>query len=70
MEHVMGKTCSMNGGEEGWIQDTGGKARKKKSTRNPRLWQMDNVKMELKELGWSGVDQIEVAHCRDQWKAL
>jgi hypothetical protein len=26
--------------------------------------------MDLRETGWDGVDWIELAHDRDQWKAL
>jgi hypothetical protein len=31
---------------------------------------MDNVKMDLREIGWGGVDWIDMAHDRDQWRAL
>jgi len=26
--------------------------------------------MILKEVGWDGLDWINVAHCRDQWRVL
>jgi hypothetical protein len=29
-----------------------------------------NIKMDLKEIGWDGVDWIEMAQDRDQWGAL
>jgi hypothetical protein len=31
---------------------------------------MDNIKMYLGEIGWDGVDWIELAQDRDQWRAL
>jgi hypothetical protein len=31
---------------------------------------VDNIKINLREIGWSGTDCIELAHVRDQWRAL
>jgi hypothetical protein len=31
---------------------------------------MDNIKMDLREIGWSGMDWIELAQDRDRWRAL
>jgi hypothetical protein len=31
---------------------------------------MDNIKMDLKEIGWDGMDWIDLAQGRDQWRAL
>jgi hypothetical protein len=31
---------------------------------------MDNIKMELREIGWDGMDWIELAQDRDRWRAL
>jgi hypothetical protein len=31
---------------------------------------MDNVKMDLGELGWVGMDWVDLAEDRDQWRAL
>jgi hypothetical protein len=28
------------------------------------------IKMDLREIGWDGVDWIELAQDRDQWRAL
>jgi hypothetical protein len=30
----------------------------------------DNIKMDLKEIGWGSMDWIHLAHDRDQWRAL
>jgi hypothetical protein len=31
---------------------------------------VDNIKMDLTEIEWDGVDWIDMAQDRDQWKAL
>jgi hypothetical protein len=31
---------------------------------------MDNIKIDLREIGWDGVDWIDQAQDRDQWRAL
>jgi hypothetical protein len=30
----------------------------------------DNIKMDLREIGWDGMDWIDVSQDRDQWRAL
>jgi hypothetical protein len=31
---------------------------------------MDNTKMDLREIAWDGMDWIDLAQDRDQWRAL
>jgi hypothetical protein len=31
---------------------------------------VDNIKMDLREIGWDVMDWIDVAEDRDQWRAL
>jgi hypothetical protein len=31
---------------------------------------VDNIKMDLREIGWDGMDWIHLVHDRDQWRAL
>jgi hypothetical protein len=31
---------------------------------------VDNIKMDLREIGWAGVDWIDLAQDMDQWRAL
>jgi hypothetical protein len=33
-------------------------------------WWVDNVKMDLMEIGWDGMDWIDLAQDGDQWRAL
>jgi hypothetical protein len=34
-----------------------------------RRW-VDNIKVDHREIGWDGVDRIDLAQDRDQWRAL
>jgi hypothetical protein len=34
-----------------------------------RRWE-DNIKIDLREIGWAGIVWINLAHDRDQWRAL
>jgi hypothetical protein len=36
----------------------------------PRRRLMDDIKMDIKGIGWGGMDWIDVAQDRDQWKVL
>jgi hypothetical protein len=33
------------------------------------MWE-NNIKKDLSEMGWSGMDRIDLAKDRDQWRAL
>jgi hypothetical protein len=37
--------------------------------RTRRRWE-DNIKMDLREVGWRGMDWIDLAQDRDRWRAL
>jgi hypothetical protein len=49
------------------VLDFGGKAIRKETTRH--RWE-DSMKMDLTEIGWGGMDCIDLTHDRDQWRAL
>jgi hypothetical protein len=36
----------------------------------PRRRCVENIKIDLREMGWDGVDWIDLAQDRDQWRAL
>jgi hypothetical protein len=36
----------------------------------PRRRWANNIKMDLREIGWDGMDWIDLAEDRDQWRAL
>jgi hypothetical protein len=45
-----------------------GKPEGKRPLRRPRRRWVDNIKMDLREIGWDGLDYL--AQDRDQWRAL
>jgi hypothetical protein len=47
-----------------------GKPVGKRRLGRPRQRWVDNIKMDLREIGWDGVDWIDMAQDRDQWRAL
>jgi hypothetical protein len=47
-----------------------GKAIRKRPLERPRHSWVGNIKMNLKEIGWNGMDWIDVAQDRDQWRAV
>jgi hypothetical protein len=47
-----------------------GKPEGKRPLGRPRRKWVDNTKMALREIGWDGMDWIDLAQDRDQWKAL
>jgi hypothetical protein len=52
------------------IYDIGGKARRKETTRKTKRRLVDNIKMNLREIEWDGIDCIDLAPDRNQWRAL
>jgi hypothetical protein len=42
----------------------------KRSLGRPRCRWVDNIKMDLREIGWDGMDWIDLAEDRDQWRAV
>jgi hypothetical protein len=36
----------------------------------PRRRWVDNIKMDLREIGWDGVDWIDMSQDKDKWRAL
>jgi hypothetical protein len=47
-----------------------GKPEGKRPLGRPRRRWVDNIKMDLLEIGWGGVDRIGLAQDRDKWRAL
>jgi hypothetical protein len=42
----------------------------KRLLRRPRPRWVDNIKMDLREIDWDGVDWIDMTQGRDHWRAL
>jgi hypothetical protein len=47
-----------------------GKPEGKRPLGRPRRRWVDNIKMVLREIGWDGMDWLDLAQNRDQWRAL
>jgi hypothetical protein len=46
------------------------KPKGKRPLERPRRIWVDNIRMDLRETGWGGVEWIDLAEDRDQWTAL
>jgi hypothetical protein len=47
-----------------------GKPKGKRTLGRPRCRWVDNIRMDLGEVGWGDVDWIGLAHDRNRWRAL
>jgi hypothetical protein len=47
-----------------------GKPEGKRPLGRPRRRWVDNIRMDLVEVGWGGVDWIDLAQDRNRWRAL
>jgi hypothetical protein len=47
-----------------------GRSEGKRLLGRQRRWWMDNIKIDLREIGWGGMDWIDLTHDRDRWRAL
>jgi hypothetical protein len=66
----MGMECSTKGEKMNACRILVGKPEGKRSLgRSKRRW-VENIKMDLKEMGLGGMDWIDLAHDRNRWRAL
>jgi hypothetical protein len=64
----MGRACSTNWSKRNAYRILVGKPEGKKPLgRATRRW-ADNIKMDLREIGWDGMHWIDLAQDRDQWR--
>jgi hypothetical protein len=47
-----------------------GKPERKRPLGRPRRRWVDNIEMDLREIEWDGMDWINLAQDRDQWRAF
>jgi hypothetical protein len=66
----MVRACSTNGEKKSTYRILVGKLEGKRPIGRPsRRWE-DNIRMDLREIGWGRMDWIDLAQDRDQWRAL
>jgi hypothetical protein len=66
----MGEAYSTNGEKRNARRILLEKPEGKNPQGRPRRRWVDSIKMDLREIGWDGVDCIHVAQDRDQWRVL
>jgi hypothetical protein len=66
----LGRACSRHESKKNAYRILVGKPEGKRTLGTPRCRWEDNVKMDLKEIGWDGIDWVDLAQDRDQWRAL
>jgi hypothetical protein len=66
----MGGACNTNEGKENAYRLFVGKPKGKSALGRPRHRWVDNIRMDLGEVGWSDVYWIGLAQGRDRWRAL
>jgi hypothetical protein len=66
----MGRACSTNVEKRNTYRILVGKPEGKRPLGRPRHRWLNNIKMDLREIGWGGMDWIDLAQDRDQWRAL
>jgi hypothetical protein len=66
----MGGLCSTNGEKRNAYRLLVGKPEGKRSLESRRRRWVDNIRMDLGEVGWGDVDWIDLAQDRNTWRAV
>jgi hypothetical protein len=69
-EDEMGGPCSTNGEKRNAYRLLVGKPEGKRPLGRPRRRWVDNIRMDLGEMGWGDVDWIGLAKDMNRWRAL
>jgi hypothetical protein len=69
-ENGMYRACSTNGAKRNAYRILVGKPEGKRPLGRPRRIRVANNNVDLRKLGWGGMNWIELAQDRDQWRAL
>jgi hypothetical protein len=69
-EYAMGRACSTNEEKRNANRILMVKPDGKRPLGRPRCRWVDNIKIYLREIGWGGVDWVDLVHDRDHWRAL
>jgi hypothetical protein len=68
-EDELGRACNTNGEKRNAYRVLVGKPEGKRPLERPRSRWVGNIKMDLKEIGCGGMDLVDLAQDRDQWRA-
>jgi hypothetical protein len=66
----MGRECSTNGERGNAYRTLVEQPEGKRPLERPRRRWVDNIKIRIREIGWDGMDWIDLAQDMDQWRAL
>jgi hypothetical protein len=66
----MCRACSTNVEKRNAYRILVGKPEGKRPRGRPRSRWVVNIRMDLREIGWGGVNWIDLVQDRDQWRAL
>jgi hypothetical protein len=66
----MGRVCSTNGEKRNAYRILVGKPEGKKPLGRPRRRWEDNIRVDLNDIEWGGMDWIDLAQDRDRWRTL
>jgi hypothetical protein len=66
----MGRECSTNGEKMNSYRILVRKPEGSRQLGRPRRRWVHNIKMDLREIGWGGMDWIDLTQDRDKWRAL
>jgi hypothetical protein len=66
----MGRACSTHGAKRTVYRLLVGKPEGNRPLEKPRRRWEDNIKMDVREIGWGSMYWIDLAQDRDQWAAL
>jgi hypothetical protein len=69
-EDEMDRACSTNWGKRNAYRILVGNPEGKRTLGRQRNRWVGNIKIDLGEIGWDGMDWIDLAQNRDQWRAL
>jgi hypothetical protein len=69
-EYEMSRACSTNGEKRNAYMILVGKPEGKRSLGRPRRRWVDNIKINLIEIGWGDMDWIGLAEDADHWGSL
>jgi hypothetical protein len=63
-------TCGTYGEKKNAYKVLAGKSEGNRPLGKPRRWWENNIKIDLREIGWGGMDWIHLVQEREHWRAL